>query len=81
MFAHDLPGRVGEWLKPADCKSAAPCGLRRFESSPVHHELGNGLIEVRLEALKAEVKRLSSKARRARDEIGSRWATEEHGRK
>ena len=30
------PGRVGEWLKPADCKSAAPCGLRRFESSPVH---------------------------------------------
>ena len=31
------PGRVGEWLKPADCKSAAPCGLRRFESSPVHH--------------------------------------------
>src|SRR4029077_11010551 len=30
-------GRVGEWLKPADCKSAAPCGLRRFESSPVHH--------------------------------------------
>src|SRR5205823_1331117 len=29
-------GRVGEWLKPADCKSAAPCGLRRFESSPVH---------------------------------------------
>jgi hypothetical protein len=34
---HDLSGRVGEWLKPADCKSAAPCGLRRFESSPVHH--------------------------------------------
>jgi hypothetical protein len=32
-----VPGRVGEWLKPADCKSAAPCGLRRFESSPVHH--------------------------------------------
>ncbi len=31
-----VPGRVGEWLKPADCKSAAPCGLRRFESSPVH---------------------------------------------
>src|SRR5580704_6105320 len=29
-------GRVGEWLKPADCKSAAPCGLRRFESFPVH---------------------------------------------
>src|ERR1700751_46664 len=32
-------GRVGEWLKPADCKSAAPCGLRRFESSPVHQRL------------------------------------------
>ncbi len=35
----DFPGRVGEWLKPADCKSAAPCGLRRFESSPVHQAL------------------------------------------
>ena len=23
----------------ADCKSAAPCGLRRFESSPVHRVL------------------------------------------
>ena len=33
-----LPGRVGEWLKPADCKSAAPCGLRRFESFPVHQD-------------------------------------------
>ena len=32
-------GRVGEWLKPADCKSAAPCGLRRFESFPVHQAL------------------------------------------
>ena len=36
-IAHAFAGRVGEWLKPADCKSAAPCGLRRFESSPVHH--------------------------------------------
>src|SRR5258708_38009289 len=35
----DLTGRVGEWLKPADCKSAAPCGLRRFESFPVHQAL------------------------------------------
>ncbi len=33
-------GRVGEWLKPADCKSAAPCGLRRFESFPVHQDSG-----------------------------------------
>ena len=29
---------MGEWLKPADCKSAAPCGLRRFESFPVHQD-------------------------------------------
>ena len=36
-------GRVGEWLKPADCKSAAPCGLRRFESFPVHQALVVGL--------------------------------------
>src|SRR5579859_4330943 len=35
-----FPGRVGEWLKPADCKSAAPCGLRRFESFPVHQAPG-----------------------------------------
>src|SRR5437016_6431078 len=25
----------------ADCKSAAPCGLRRFESSPVHCRLAH----------------------------------------
>jgi hypothetical protein len=37
-----LAGRVGEWLKPADCKSAAPCGLRRFESSPVHQRRAIG---------------------------------------
>src|ERR1700687_6081578 len=36
-------GRVGEWLKPADCKSAAPCGLRRFESSPSHHRIASPL--------------------------------------
>ena len=29
---------MGEWLKPADCKSAPPCEVRRFESFPVHHE-------------------------------------------
>jgi hypothetical protein len=28
---------VGEWLKPADCKSAPPSEVRRFESFPVHH--------------------------------------------
>src|SRR5437899_5860393 len=39
----DFAGRVGEWLKPADCKSAAPCGLRRFESFPVHQALVVGL--------------------------------------
>ena len=32
---------MGEWLKPADCKSAAPCGLRRFESFPVHQDSGS----------------------------------------
>ena len=31
--------QVAERLMAADCKSAAPCELRRFESSPVHHEL------------------------------------------
>ena len=30
------PGRVAEWLKAADCKSADVC-LRRFEPSPFHH--------------------------------------------
>ena len=34
----DKFGRVAEWLMAADCKSAAPCGLRRFESSPVHQQ-------------------------------------------
>jgi hypothetical protein len=31
-----VEGQVAEWLMAADCKSAAPCELRRFESSPVH---------------------------------------------
>ena len=31
--------QVAERLMAADCKSAAPCELRRFESSPVHHDL------------------------------------------
>ena len=30
--------QVGEWLKPTDCKSVPPSEVRRFESSPVHHE-------------------------------------------
>ena len=29
-------GQVGERLKPTDCKSVRPCGVRRFESFPVH---------------------------------------------
>ena len=29
-------GRVAERLMATDCKSVAPCELRRFESSPVH---------------------------------------------
>ena len=32
-------GQVAEWLMAADCKSAAPCELRRFESSPVHQKI------------------------------------------
>jgi hypothetical protein len=32
--------QVAEWLMAADCKSAAPCELRRFESSPVHQFFG-----------------------------------------
>ena len=31
-----VSAQVGEWLKPADCKSAPPSGVRRFESFPVH---------------------------------------------
>jgi hypothetical protein len=31
--------QVAERLMAADCKSAAPCELRRFESSPVHHTM------------------------------------------
>ena len=30
-------GEMAEWLMAADCKSAAPCELRRFESSSLHH--------------------------------------------
>src|SRR5205807_10183049 len=41
--SESFAGRVGERLKPADCKSAAPCGLRRFESFPVHQALVVGL--------------------------------------
>ena len=34
---------MGEWLKPADCKSAPPIEVRRFESFPVHQfELFSG---------------------------------------
>jgi hypothetical protein len=34
-----VSAQVGEWLKPADCKSAPPSGVRRFESFPVHQSL------------------------------------------
>jgi hypothetical protein len=33
-------GQVGERLKPTDCKSVRPCGVRRFESFPVHQSCG-----------------------------------------
>ena len=32
-------GQVAERSKAADCKSAGPCGLRRFESPPVHQSI------------------------------------------
>ena len=34
-----ISAQVGEWLKPADCKSAPPSEVRRFESFPVHQNL------------------------------------------
>src|SRR5262249_55902480 len=36
LVTRDFDAQVAEWLMAADCKSAAPCELRRFESSPVH---------------------------------------------
>ena len=33
-----MRAQLAEWLMAADCKSAAPSGLRRFESSPVHQD-------------------------------------------
>src|ERR1017187_9595249 len=35
-------GRVAERLMATGCKPVAPCGLRRFESSPVHQNRSNG---------------------------------------
>ena len=41
-------GQVAEWSKAADCKSADPCGLRRFEPSPVHQfGVRNSKLEIR----------------------------------
>ena len=34
----NVSAQVGEWLKPTDCKSVPPSEVRRFESSPVHHD-------------------------------------------
>ena len=46
-----VSAQVGEWLKPADCKSAPPSGVRRFESFPVHQDfceaIGGGVRSVR----------------------------------
>src|SRR5271166_3966836 len=36
--------QVAEWLMAADCKSAAPCELRRFESSPVHQVFNEAVV-------------------------------------
>ena len=62
---NDFAGRVGERLKPADCKSAAPCGLRRFESFPVHQALVVGIVENRRAIASSDVRR-RSKSRRQR---------------
>src|SRR5260370_7945654 len=60
----DFTGRVGEWLKPADCKSAAPCGLRRFESFPFHQALVVGLAENRGAIASSDVRKRSDSERR-----------------
>ena len=57
-------GRVGEWLKPADCKSAAPCGLRRFESFPVHQVLAVRVAENRRAIASSDVRKRSDSGRR-----------------
>ena len=36
LIGPEVSAQVGEWLKPADCKSAPPSEVRRFESFPVH---------------------------------------------
>ena len=36
LISPEISAQVGEWLKPADCKSAPPSEVRRFESFPVH---------------------------------------------
>src|ERR1700719_2262062 len=59
-----FPGRVGEWLKPADCKSAAPCGLRRFESFPVHQALAVRVAENRGAIASSDVRKRSDSGRR-----------------
>ena len=62
-FQRVFTGRVGEWLKPADCKSAAPCGLRRFESFPVHQVLGVRVAENRRAMALSDVRKWSDLGR------------------
>src|SRR5208337_2038920 len=42
--ARSKRAQVAEWLMAADCKSAAPCELRRFESSPVHQVFDESVV-------------------------------------
>ena len=63
---NDFTGRVGEWLKPADCKSAAPCGLRRFESFPVHQVPVVGFAENRRAIASSDVQTRSNSGRKRR---------------
>ncbi len=50
-------GQVAEWSKAADCKSAGPCGLRRFESSPVHQEIFDSRLAIYDCKLRCSVRR------------------------
>src|SRR5581483_7140760 len=50
----EVHGQVAEWLMAADCKSAAPCELRRFESSPVHQVFYRWALDARERSARAQ---------------------------
>src|SRR5213078_4894363 len=63
-FQRVFTGRVGEWLKPADCTCAAPCGLRRVESFPVHQVRAVRVAENRRAIASSDVRKRSDWGRR-----------------